>query len=69
MEFGVAAELWRVHVRDFAVWLVAFVITTFAGVEIGLMAAIALSILILVLEVAFPHTAVLGRLGKTQVYR
>lgn len=69
VEFGVAMELWRVHVRDFLVWLVAFVITTFAGVEIGLLSSIALSIFILVLEVAFPRTAVLGRLGKTNVYR
>lgn len=69
MEFGVALELWRVHVRDFLVWLVAFVITTFAGVEIGLLASIALSLLILILEVSFPHTALLGRLGKTNVYR
>jgi MFS superfamily sulfate permease-like transporter len=69
VEFGVALELWRVHVRDFAVWLVAFVVTTFAGVEMGLLASICLSVLILILEVSFPHTAVLGRLGKTNVYR
>jgi MFS superfamily sulfate permease-like transporter len=69
VEFGVAMELWRVHVRDFAVWLVAFVVTTFAGVEMGLLASICLSVLILILEVSFPHTAVLGRLGKTNVYR
>lgn len=69
MEFGVAAQLWRVHVRDFAVWLVAFVITVFCGVELGLVASIALSLLILILETAFPHTALLGRLGNTNVYR
>lgn len=69
VEFGVAYELWRVHVRDFVVWLVAFIITVFAGVEMGLMASIALSLLILILETAFPHTAVLGRVGKSNVYR
>ena len=69
VEVGVAIELWKVHVRDFLVWLVAFVITTFAGVEIGLLASIALSLLILILEASFPHTALLGRLGKTNVYR
>jgi MFS superfamily sulfate permease-like transporter len=69
VEFGVAYELWRVHVRDFAVWLVAFIITAFAGVEMGLLASIALSLLIMILETAFPHTALLGRLGTTNVYR
>jgi hypothetical protein len=33
------------------------------------MASIALSLVIIVLEVAFPRTPVLGRLGKTNVYR
>lgn len=69
IEFGVARELYRIHVRDFLVWLVAFIITTFAGVEIGLLASIVLSLLILILETAFPHTALLGRVGKTAVYR
>lgn len=64
-----AMELWKVHVRDFVVWLVAFIVTTFAGVEIGLVASILLSLLILILETAFPHASVLGRLGKTNVYR
>lgn len=57
------------HVRDFAVWTTAFLVTTFAGVEIGLMASIALSLLIIVLEVSFPHTSQLGQLGKSNVYR
>jgi MFS superfamily sulfate permease-like transporter len=55
--------------RDFVVWLVAFIVTTFAGVELGLMSSIALSLLILVLESSFPHTAQLGRIGKSNVYR
>lgn len=59
----------QTHLRDFFVWLVAFVVTTFAGVEYGLMSSIALSLLILVLESSFPHSAQLGRLGKSNVYR
>uniref|UniRef100_A0A383W800 STAS domain-containing protein n=1 Tax=Tetradesmus obliquus TaxID=3088 RepID=A0A383W800_TETOB len=69
VEVGVAYELFRTHLRDFFVWLVAFVVTTFAGVEYGLMSSIALSLLILVLESSFPHSAQLGRLGKSNVYR
>jgi MFS superfamily sulfate permease-like transporter len=61
--------LLQTHLRDFIVWLVAFIVTTFAGVELGLMSSIALSLLILVLESSFPHTAQLGRIGKSNVYR
>jgi hypothetical protein len=61
--------LLQTHLRDFVVWLVAFIVTTFAGVELGLMSSIALSLLILVLESSFPHTAQLGHIGKSNVYR
>ncbi|KAF8060559.1 SULTR2 [Scenedesmus sp. PABB004] len=67
VEVGVAIELFKLHLRDFIVWLCAFAVTTFAGVELGLMSSIALSLVILVLEASFPHTAVLGRIGKTNV--
>lgn len=43
--------------------------TVFFGVEIGLMISIGLALLIVVAESAFPHTAELGRLPGTQVYR
>eukprot|EP00879_Flechtneria_rotunda_P025827 GHRR01027477.1.p1 GENE.GHRR01027477.1~~GHRR01027477.1.p1 ORF type:complete len:160 (+),score=32.59 GHRR01027477.1:197-676(+) len=66
---GVNCLLLQVHLRDFFVWLVAFLVTTFAGVELGLMCSIILSIAILILEASFPHTAVLGRVGKSNVYR
>ncbi len=46
IEFGVAYELLRVHFRDFIVWMVAFLVTCFAGVEIGLASSIGLSIVI-----------------------
>ena len=63
--------LWcpQVHFRDFLVWLTAFLVTCFAGVEMGLLASIVLSLMILVVETAFPHVATLGRIDKTNVYR
>lgn len=69
VEFGVGIELFKVHLRDFFVWLTAFIVTIFAGVEIGLISSIALSLVIIVAESSFPHTAILGRLSKTNVYR
>jgi len=54
---------------DLAVFLAAAVSVMFAGVEIGLAVSIGLSIALALWKSAFPHTAVLGRLPDTTVYR
>jgi len=41
----------------------------FLGVEIGLAIAVGVSLLLVIYESAYPHTAVLGRLPGTTVYR
>lgn len=61
--------LWRVSLRDWAVFTAAVLGVWFGGVEIGLAFAIALSLLLALYRSAFPHTAVLGRLPGTDVYR
>ena len=62
-------NLWRIYNFDFVVWVVAFLTTLFAGVEIGLLVAVGVSLLLVIYESAYPHTAVLGRLPGTTVYR
>jgi len=69
IEFGVAHHLFKTHIRDFLVWLVAFLCTMFLGVEMGLAISIGLALLIVVFESAFPHTAVLGQVNDSAVYR
>lgn len=54
---------------DWLVFMVAAVCVMFLGVEIGLGISIGLSILIVLYKTAFPHTAVLGHLPGTFVYR
>ena len=54
---------------DFLVFIVAAVAVMFAGVEIGLAISIGLSVVIALWKSAFPHTAVLGQLPDTTVYR
>jgi len=61
--------LWKVHKFDFGVWVIACLGTMFLGVEIGLSIAICVSLLLVTYESAYPHTAVLGRLPGTTVYR
>lgn len=61
--------LWRVSKRDWAVFTAAVLGVWFGGVEIGLVFAIVLSLILALYRSAFPHTAVLGRLPGTDVYR
>jgi sulfate transporter 4 len=68
-ELGVAWHLLRVHLRDFFVFMAAFLCTLFLGIELGLALSIGLAVLIVIFESAFPHTAVLGRVERSQVYR
>jgi sulfate transporter 4 len=68
-DFKEAVYLYKVHKFDFAVWMAAFLGTLFLGVEYGLVIAVAVSLLIVIYESAYPHTAVLGRLPGTSLYR
>ena len=69
LDYPEAIYLWNVHKFDFLVWTVSCLGTMFLGVEIGLIIAVVLSILIILFESAYPHTAVLGRLPGSTVYR
>jgi sulfate transporter 4 len=68
-DYEQAWELWNLRKLDLAVWLASFLGTMFAGVEIGLAISIGLALLIVLYESAFPHTALLGRIGLSRVYR
>ncbi len=59
----------QVNKLDWLVFNAALFCVAFLGVEIGLAIAIGLSIAIVLYKTAFPHTAVLGRLPQTSVYR
>ena len=61
--------LWRVNKFDWLVFNAAMLGVWFAGVELGLAIAIGLSVALALYKSAFPHTAVLGRLPGTTVYR
>ena len=50
-------------------WATSFAGTILLGVEAGLGIAITLALLSVIYESAFPHTAVLGNLPGTRVYR
>ncbi|WIA34220.1 hypothetical protein OEZ86_012573 [Tetradesmus obliquus] len=68
-EYEQAVHLFKVRKLDWLVWMTSFCSTMFLGVEIGLAISIGLALLIVVYESAFPHTALLGRVGNTTIYR
>jgi sulfate transporter 4 len=69
VDYSEAIYLWRVHKFDFSVWMCAFLGTLFLGVEMGLGLSVGISLLLVIFESAYPHTAVLGRLPGTHHYR
>lgn len=62
-------ELWRVRRRELAVLVITFLATLFLGITTGLALGVAASLGLFVLRTTRPHTAVLGRLPGTEVYR
>ena len=64
-----AKFLWKVNKRDFVMFLVAFLGTMFLGIEFGIAVAVGLSLIFVIYGTAVPHTAVLGQLPNTNIYR
>ncbi|KAH9551470.1 hypothetical protein CY35_09G016900 [Sphagnum magellanicum] len=61
--------IWKVDKFDFIAMLGAFFGTLFVSVEIGLLIAVCISFVKLLLTVSRPHTALLGNIPGTKVYR
>ncbi|MCA9699511.1 MAG: sulfate permease, partial [Myxococcales bacterium] len=62
-------HLWKVNRADFALLLLTFVATLGLGIEEGILVGVGASLLWFVVRTTRPHTAVLGRLPGTEVYR
>ncbi|KAI5680229.1 hypothetical protein M9H77_01456 [Catharanthus roseus] len=69
IDYEAAIHLWHVDKFDFLVCITAYFGVVFGSVEIGLVIAVALSLLRVLLFVARPKTLVLGNLPETKIYR
>eukprot|EP00899_Mesostigma_viride_P006294 jgi/Mesvir1/15666/Mv03267-RA.1 len=69
VDISEAVFLWKSSKRDLCLWLCAFNGTMFLGVEEGIFVAILISLGCAIYDVAYPHTAVLGQLPGTRVFR
>eukprot|EP00854_Cymbomonas_tetramitiformis_P001011 gene1011-1536_t len=63
------AFLWKVSKKDLSTWVISFLGVLFLGVELGIAIAVSLSLVLVIYESARPHTAELGKLPNTTVYR
>ncbi|KAG5525989.1 hypothetical protein RHGRI_032321 [Rhododendron griersonianum] len=61
--------IWKIDKLDFIACMGAFFGVVFVSVEIGLLIAVGISLAKILLQVARPQTALLGKLPMTSVYR
>ncbi|KAF8401739.1 hypothetical protein HHK36_012685 [Tetracentron sinense] len=69
IDYEAAIHLWKIDKFDFIVCLSAYAGVVFGSVEIGLVVAVALSLLRVLLFVARPRTFVLGNIPNSMIYR
>ncbi|XP_055813233.1 sulfate transporter 3.1-like [Solanum dulcamara] len=69
IDYNAAIHLWHVDKFDFLVCMSAYFGVVFASVEIGLVIAVALSLLRVLLYVARPRTLLLGNIPDSKIYR
>uniref|UniRef100_A0A1D1Y9P6 Sulfate transporter 3.1 n=1 Tax=Anthurium amnicola TaxID=1678845 RepID=A0A1D1Y9P6_9ARAE len=69
IDYEAALHLWSVDKVDFCVCMGAYLGVVFGSVEIGLVLAVAISMLRVLLFVARPRTTALGNIPNTKIYR
>ncbi|XVF21721.1 hypothetical protein REPUB_Repub12eG0114600 [Reevesia pubescens] len=69
IDYEAAMHLWKVDKFDFVVCMGAYIGVVFVSVEVGLVLAVAISVLRLLLFVARPRTFVLGNIPNSTIYR
>ncbi|KAH1258335.1 Sulfate transporter 3.1 [Glycine max] len=69
IDYQAAIHLWKIDKFDFLVCFTAYVGVVFGSVEIGLVIAVAVSLLRVLLFIARPRTFLLGNIPNSAVYR
>jgi sulfate permease, SulP family len=63
------AEVWRYSRTDFAAMMATILITLLAGVEMGVIAGVAVSLALFLWRSSRPHAAIVGRVPETEHFR
>jgi SulP family sulfate permease len=66
---GEARHIWQMNRGDAVTWGMTFGAVLLVGIEAGILAGVALSLLLYVWRTSRPHVAVVGRVGQTEHYR
>lgn len=66
---GEVRRIWRMSRGDAATWGVTFGTVLLVGIEAGILAGVALALLLFLWRTSRPHIAVVGRVGQTEHYR
>ncbi|KAI5336660.1 hypothetical protein L3X38_015928 [Prunus dulcis] len=69
IDYEAAIHLWKVDKFDFVVCMSAYIGVVFGSLEIGIVLAVAISVIRVLLFVARPRTFVQGNLPNSMVYR
>ncbi|MBO6529093.1 MAG: sulfate permease [Erythrobacter sp.] len=62
-------QLWRYSKADFAAHIATIAITLLAGVEMGVIAGVAVGLLLYLWRASRPHAAIVGRVPETEHFR
>ncbi|MEN7550835.1 solute carrier family 26 protein [Rapidithrix thailandica] len=69
IDFKEAKNLWESDRTDFFMLALTFVVTLTFGIKEGIATGVVLSLAMVIYRSAYPHTAVLGKIGTTDYYR
>ncbi|MYZ52408.1 SulP family inorganic anion transporter [Malikia spinosa] len=69
VDLGCFGHTWRYARSDFVALLLTFTLTLLAGVEVGLIAGVTTSVLLLLYRSSRPHIATVGQVPGTEHYR
>ncbi len=64
-----AKHLWQTDKRDFALFMVTAIGTLVLGIEEGILLGAALSLIVVIYTISYPHIAVLGKAEHSNIYR
>ncbi len=66
---GEALRIWRMNRTDAATWGVTFAVVLLSGIEAGILAGVAFSLLLFLWRTSRPHIAIVGRVGQSEHFR
>ena len=69
VDLNTPGQLWRYSKADFAAHVATIAITLLAGVELGVIAGVAVGLLLYLYRASRPHAAIVGRVPETEHFR